>query len=142
SAGVARLRAVATGLRFEKPAEAEPGVAAAPRTPPGDSAADRQIRRAESRLQRSPERPDPYAELASAFMNKARETSDGSYYRRAEAAAQKALALDPSSYPALRLVPWIYGGQHRFREARAAAERALALNAQDPFNYGTLGDAL
>ena len=75
-------------------------------------------------------------------MEKARETGDGAYYGRAEAACQKALELAPNNYAALRLVSWVYSGQHRFREALAAARRALERDAKDPLNYGTLGDAL
>ena len=75
-------------------------------------------------------------------MEKARETGDGAFYGRAEAACQKALELAPNNYAALRLVSWVYSGQHRFREALAAARRALERDSRDPLNYGTLGDAL
>jgi tetratricopeptide (TPR) repeat protein len=123
---------VAAELRTGSPA---PGAPAA-------SPADRQIERAEAALRRAPDRAQPYVELATGFMNKARESADASYYARAEAAARKAAELAPDDYGALRLESWIYAGQHRFAEARAAAERALARDPQDPWNYGTLADAL
>jgi tetratricopeptide (TPR) repeat protein len=106
------------------------------------SLADEQITAVEAKLRKLPDHPDFYAELATAFMHKARETGDGAYYTRAEAACLKALELAPDHYAALRLVSWIYSGQHRFREALVAAQRALAIDPKDPFNYGTLGDAL
>jgi tetratricopeptide (TPR) repeat protein len=102
----------------------------------------RRLRAAERQLQLRPKDPDAYAEMAAAYMEKARETGDGSYYGRAEAACQKALELAPNNYAALRLVSWVYSGQHRFREALAAARRALERDSRDPLNYGTLGDAL
>lgn len=75
-------------------------------------------------------------------MQKARETGDGSYYVRADAACHRALELQPENYAALRTLAWIYGGQHRFRAAADAAKKAIAINPDDPWNYGTLGDAL
>ncbi len=103
---------------------------------------ERRLRAAERQLQLRPKDPDAYAEMAAAYMEKARETGDGAFYGRAEAACQKALELAPNNYAALRLVSWVYSGQHRFREALAAARRALERDSRDPLNYGTLGDAL
>ncbi|HEU0006842.1 MAG TPA: tetratricopeptide repeat protein, partial [Terriglobia bacterium] len=106
------------------------------------SLTERRLRAAERQLQLRPKDPDAYAEMAAAYMEKARETGDGTFYSRAEAACQKALELAPDNYAALRLVSWVYSGQHRFREALAAARRALERDSRDPLNYGTLGDAL
>ena len=100
------------------------------------------LRAAERQLPLRPKDPDAYAEMAAAYMEKARETGDGALYGRAEAACQKALQLAPHNYAALRLFSWVYSGQHRFREALSAARRALERDSKDPLNYGTLGDAL
>jgi len=106
------------------------------------SFAERRLRTAERQLQLRPKDPAAYAEMATAYMEKARETGDGAFYGRAEAACQKALELAPDNYAALRLVSWVYSGQHRFREALIAARRALERDSGDPLNHGTLGDAL
>src|SRR5690349_10252041 len=106
------------------------------------SFAEQRLRTAERRLQLRPKDPEAYAEMASAYMEKARETGDGAFYGRAEAACHKALELAPDNYAALRLVSWVYSGQHRFREALTAARRALKRDSRDPLNYGMLGDAL
>src|SRR5262245_27044472 len=106
------------------------------------SFAERRLRAAESQLQLRPKDPTAYAEMAASYMEKARATSDGAFYGRAESACQKALQLEPNNYAALRLVSWVYSGQHRFREAVVAARRALDRDSGDPLNYGTLGDAL
>jgi tetratricopeptide (TPR) repeat protein len=109
---------------------------------PVSSLADQQLRIAERKVKILPNDPGPYVELATAYMHKARETGDGAYYGRAEAACKKALELDPHHYGAVRLVSWVYCGQHRFREALTAANKALEVDPGDPWNYGTLGDAL
>lgn len=106
------------------------------------SLAEQRLRMVERQLQLRPKDPAAYAEMATAYMEKARETGDGAFYGRAEAACQKALELEPDNYPALRLISWVYSGQHRFREALVAARNALASDSRDPLNYGTLGDAL
>jgi len=103
---------------------------------------EQRLRKAERKLQLRPKDPEAYAEMAAAYMEKGRETGDGAFYGRAEAACQKALELAPDNYAALRLVSWVYSGQHRFREALSAARRALERDSKDPLNYGALGDAL
>src|SRR5205814_2215904 len=81
----------------------------------------------EQRLGRQQDRPDAYVELATAFMKKSRESGDPGYYARAAAALDRALAVDPNDYPALRVRPWVLLGQHDFRGALAAAECAHEL---------------
>lgn len=110
--------------------------------PSAPSMAEQRLRAAEKKLKTRASDPDVYAELATAYMEKARETSDGAFYGRAEAACNKALELNPKSYAAIRLLSWVYSGQHRFHEALGAARRALVIDPKDPWNYGTLGDAL
>jgi tetratricopeptide (TPR) repeat protein len=85
--------------------------------------------------------PDAYVALAAAFMRKARESGDPSYYERALAAVDRALALDPQHYGALRTRAWVLAGCHDFRGASVAAEAARALQPGDSWNYGTLADA-
>jgi tetratricopeptide (TPR) repeat protein len=106
------------------------------------SLADRQIAMAEAKIERMPQYADAYAELSAAFMHKARESGDSSYYARAEAACKKGLELDRDNYAALRQLAWVYNGQHRFQESLTVAQKAQAREPQDPWNYGTMGDAL
>src|SRR6059036_309410 len=105
------------------------------------SAADQGIAAAERRIEGTVATPDDYVELASAFMRKSRESGDPGYYGRANAAVERALALDPNDYGALRTAPWVLLGLHDFRGALAAAERARAVEPEDWWNYGTLADA-
>ncbi len=75
-------------------------------------------------------------------MDRGRATADASWYARAEAACDRSLQVVPGNYAAVRLRSWILAGQHRFQEAAAAARAAIGTRPSDPWNYGTLGDAL
>lgn len=86
--------------------------------------------------------PDALAAAAAEFMEQARDTGDASYYARADEAVERALRLEPRHYESLRLRAWVLDGEHRFGDGAGAARRARALRPSDPFNYGTLGDAL
>lgn len=103
--------------------------------------ADLAIVAAEGHVNAAPARPAAYVELATAFMQKSREASDPGYYPRAAAALDRALAIDPGNYEALRVRPWVMLGQHDFRAARAAAEQARALEPDDWWNFGMVADA-
>src|SRR5438552_417128 len=112
--------------------------------PPGlgaPSPADQEIAAAERRVEGAAATPDDYVALASAFMRKSRESGDPGYYGRANAAVERALALDPNDYGALRTAPWVLLGLHDFQGALAVAERARAVEPEDWWNYGTLADA-
>jgi len=91
---------------------------------------------------RHPSDPEVLAALGAAYMDRARATSDASWYARAEAAVDRALALDPGNYDASKIRAWVLTGQHRFAEAAISARKVAKLMPHDPFNYGTLGDAL
>src|SRR5438477_265292 len=106
--------------------------------PGAPSAADQGIAAAERRIEGTVATPDDYVELASAFMRKSRESGDPGYYARANAAVERALALDPNHYGALRTAPWVLLGLHDFRGALAVAERARAVDVF-PDYYMALG---
>ncbi len=109
-------------------------VAAAP------TAADRAVDAAEARIAHAAS-PGALLDLATAFMRKARETGDPSYYGRASAAVERVLATAPDDYGALRTRAWVLLGQHRFRAALRAARRVRRLRPDDWWNYGNLADA-
>lgn len=89
----------------------------------------------------SPTEASSYVALATTFMQKARESADPAYYARARAAVERALALDPDHYEALRTRAWVLVGLHEFRSALTAAEAVRAREPEDWWNYGTLVDA-
>ena len=104
------------------------------------TAADRAVADAERGVARAAS-PDALVALGAAFMRKARETGDPSYYDRAAAAVDRALATEPGHYGALRARAWVLLGKHAFREALRAARTARRLQPDDWWNYGNLADA-
>ena len=106
-----------------------------------ETPADRAIREAEARLTAQPQDSTLSVALATAYMQKARESGDASYYRRAEAAVKQALSAQPDSVEALRTLAWVQTGKHEFREALATAERLRERLPDDPLVHGLLGDA-
>jgi tetratricopeptide (TPR) repeat protein len=106
-----------------------------------ESPAERKIALARQRIARDPKDVQGHNDLALALTQRARETADPVYYEQAEAAVQKALAVAPDNFEALKVRTWALLGQHRFA---AALELATALNKRVPDDlmvYGLLTDA-
>ena len=108
---------------------------------PPVSTTDAAISRASNETTLTPARDTAWTGLGDAFMQKARETADASYYTRAEAAYQKALTLSPKSIGALVGLGWVAGGRHEFEASIDWANKAIALDAHCDPAYGLLGDA-
>ena len=118
------------------PAHAEPTMPAARR-----SATDEAITRWMQRTTVAPNEPDGWVSLGDSFMQKARETADPGYYRRAEAAYHKALAGSPRHVGALTGLAWVHGGLHQFEQSMEWARKALADDPGSQSAHGLLGDA-
>jgi tetratricopeptide (TPR) repeat protein len=82
-----------------------------------------------------------WSRLGDAFMQKARETMDLSYYGRAEASYRKALALNADYANAEVGVAWVLSGRHEFEQSIDWANKALKVEPNRPDAYGLLGDA-
>lgn len=105
------------------------------------SPGDKQIRVAENLIERAAENPKGYNLLASAFMQKARETGDFSLNSRAAAALNKSFEVAPDNYDGLKLKAKLLLTEHRFREALDVATKTRNLNPRDYDAYGALTDA-
>ena len=99
------------------------------------------IRAGENQIKLSPGKPDGYNLLASAYTQKARETSDFKFNKTAEEALEKSLTVAPGNYDALKLRAKLLLTYHRFAEALAEAQRAQQLRPEDHDVYGALTDA-
>lgn len=110
---------------------------AQPKTP-----GDQLVIAAQNMVEREPKAARGYNMLASAYMQKARETGDFSLNAKAEEALARAEAAEPGDYDALKLRAKLLLTFHRFDEASGAARRAQSLNPRDHDNYGALTDAL
>ncbi|MCA1600168.1 MAG: tetratricopeptide repeat protein [Acidobacteria bacterium] len=131
------IRAVSNPARQSEDASAlQPSAETRKSTP-----ADPRIRAGESQIKIGPAKPDGYNLLASAYMQKARETGDFSFNARAEEALNQSLRVAPDNYDALKLRSKLFLTFHRFREALAEAQRAQGLRPEDHDVYGALTDA-
>ncbi|MEZ5403043.1 MAG: tetratricopeptide repeat protein [Bryobacteraceae bacterium] len=107
----------------------------------GDSPASGKISAAQQSIEKNPKSADGYVRLAMALAARARETSDPSYYDKANAELDRAAALAPESLDAARARIWVALGKHEFAHAR---ELATALNKRVPddlMTYALLVDA-
>lgn len=106
------------------------------------SPGDQLVLAAQNMVEREPKAARGYNMLASAYMQKARETGDFSLNAKAEEALARAEQSEPGDYEALKLRAKLLLTFHRFDEASQAARRAQSLNPRDHDNYGALTDAL
>jgi tetratricopeptide (TPR) repeat protein len=124
----------------------QPGQDETPQSPDAaglkSTPADLRIKAAQNKIKLSPNEPDGYNLLASAYSQKARETGDFSLNARAEEAITSSLAIAPDNYDALKLRAKILLTYHRFADALAVARRAQTMRPQDHDVYGALTDAL
>lgn len=105
------------------------------------TATDRIIDGLQYRLNVVPLDYNAHVKLGAAYLQKARETGDISYYARAEDAALRAIEINPSGLLALNLLGSGALGLHEFQDAKMWAERAIRLSPGDADAYGVLGDA-
>jgi tetratricopeptide (TPR) repeat protein len=107
---------------------------------PAGSTDDR-IRAAERQLDKSPNDVALQGTLASAYLQKLRETGDGSYLQRASKLVERMELEDGGSSVALRLQNEIDLQRHDFRVVAERARSMTKYAPSDPGNWGNLGDA-
>lgn len=93
------------------------------------SPAELRIQGAQKVLQKQPNRYQAYNELALAFIRRARETGDDSYYEQARQAVASSLQIEPENFEAQQAQVDLLLAEHRYR---AALEQARALNRRMP----------
>lgn len=114
----------------------QPASAAVESTP-----ADLRLRAGESQIKLRPDKPEGYNLLASAWMQKARETGDFGFNAKADEALTNSLRVAPDNYDALKLRAKLLLTYHRFREGLDLARRAQSIRPTDHDVYGALTDA-
>ncbi|MGD9890942.1 MAG: tetratricopeptide repeat protein [Dehalococcoidia bacterium] len=102
---------------------------------------DSQIESYLARIQRLPDQADGYAGLGAAYLQKARESGDPSYYGRAEAALEKSLSLDAAHADAYVQLGVLALAQHQFEAGLEYGRRALTINPYESAALGVIGDA-
>ncbi len=80
--------------------------------------------------------------LATAYIQKMRETTDFSYIDRAENLIGRVLGSEGNNYEALRLRSEIQLERHQFAQVAQLSRDMIRIAPDDSWNWGTLGDAL
>jgi len=96
------------------------------------------------KVSRDPDDYFNYDHLGAAYIQKARETGDITYYSLAEQSLGRSLALeskDREAVSAYAHMATVYFGEHRFPDAIDYAQRAAALKTGDVSQYAIIGDA-
>ncbi len=104
--------------------------------------ADQRILRAQQSIAKFPDKADGYNQLASAYMQKARETADFSFNAQADAAITHSLAVEPDNYDGLKLRTKLQLTYHRFAEALETTHHIQTFRNDDHDVWGQMTDAL
>ena len=112
------------------------------RSAPLESPADRAIFQLQQRLTGAPNDLIAIDSLGSAYLQKARESGDPSFYTKAVGLFDKALAIAPNDQAGTIGASMAAAARHDFARALDLAEQAVRLGPDDPDAKGALGDAL
>jgi tetratricopeptide (TPR) repeat protein len=115
-------------------------VAAAGARPSADTAGE--IARLQAAVRAAPRSAEPRVALASAYLQRARETGEPGLYARADGLLAEALSLRPGDPDALVVRAGLALSRHDFRDGLALARRAQAARPDALAAYPALVDAL
>jgi tetratricopeptide (TPR) repeat protein len=110
----------------------------------GPHESDNAIRFFQWKITQDPDDYSFYDRLGIAYIQKARETGDLTYYNLAAKALEKSLQLEstfPEAAPAKKHLATVYYANHRFSDSLKLAQEALELDPSDITPYALIGDA-
>jgi tetratricopeptide (TPR) repeat protein len=105
------------------------------------SPSEQAIAKARKSITDTPAQYQGYNLLAAAFIRRALETSDPSFYSQADAAVKKSLELAPDNFDTEKIRVSILLGEHDFPAALDAAQTLNKRVPDDVMVYGLLTDA-
>ncbi len=103
---------------------------------------DERIAAAQHSVAAAPNSPDALDALASAYLQKMRETTDFSYLERADKLVAKSLSADPRHLESLVLQNQIELNRHHFRKVVDNTRALVADHPRDPRLWGMMADSL
>lgn len=106
------------------------------------SKTDQRILRAQQSVAKFPKSADAYNQLASAYMQKARESGNFAFNANANDAIDHSLAVEPDNYDGLKLRTKLQLTYHRFAEALETAHHIQTIRDDDHDVWGQITDAL
>ena len=102
---------------------------------------DKLIQTLQDRLRTDSNDWESYSQLGLAYLQKARETGDPTYYQKTEEALDKSLALQPSDYASISARGALALARHDFRSALDWGIKAKEINPDRTYAYGVIADA-
>jgi tetratricopeptide (TPR) repeat protein len=102
---------------------------------------DQLIKNLQDQLRANPEDWQPYSQLGLAYLQKARETGDPSYYQKTEEALNKVLTVQPDDYVAVSAQGALALARHDFHSALDWGSKAKEINPDRTYAYGVVADA-
>jgi tetratricopeptide (TPR) repeat protein len=106
-----------------------------------NASTDTLIQSLQERLQANLDDWQSYSQLGLAYLQKARETGDPSYYQKVEAALDKALAMQPDDYASISAKGALALARHDFAGGLKWGEKARQINPDRTYAYGVIADA-
>lgn len=102
---------------------------------------DDQIKTLQDQIRRHPKGWQSYSQLGLAYLQKARETGDPSYYQKTEEALNTSLSHQTDDYVTISAMGALALARHQFHSALEWGERARQLNPTRTYAYGIIADA-
>lgn len=102
---------------------------------------DKLIQDLQDRLRKNPDDWQSYSQLGLAYLQKARETGDPSYYLKTEEALDKALSFQADDYASISAQGALALARHDFSLALECGEKARQINPDRTYAYGVIADA-
>jgi tetratricopeptide (TPR) repeat protein len=100
-----------------------------------------QIQSLQAQLRLQPNDWQAYSQLGLAYLQRARETGDPTYYQKTEEALDKALSFQPQDYASISAKGALALARHDFASALEWGERAKQINPNRTYAYGVIVDA-
>ena len=105
------------------------------------TAIDRSIAKLKSDLQKQPNESKLYLALASAYVQKIRETADSSYYATIDTTLDAAARVDPNNAHIDALRATVENGRHHFKKGYELIVKAIAQDPHVADFYGVKADS-
>ena len=102
---------------------------------------DAQIKTLQGQLQANPQDWQSYSQLGLAYLQKARETGDPTYYQKTQEALDKGLSFQPDDYVSISAKGALALARHDFHGALEWGEKAKQINPDRTYAYGVVADA-
>lgn len=102
---------------------------------------DTLVQTLQERLRTNPNDWQSYSQLGLAYLQKARETGDPTYYQKTDQALEKALSFQTDDYACIAAKGALALARHDFSSALEWGEKAKQINPDRTYAYGVIADA-